>query len=121
MWSWEGEYTHTFEPGCIHGPRCVFSDSVNVLLSLYVKCRAAYHFAQICWLGFDCVGHSYLEIAVLSIPLHAVTMMDFPTPIPVSDIQVALRNNMHLLSYTISFPSRPSLRKSSIIKESFSL
>ena len=121
MRSWEGEYTHPVDPGCRHGTSCVCLYSVRVLLSLYVECRDVCHFPQIFWLGLDCVGHSYLELAVLSIPFHAVTLMDFPPAVIISDRQVALRNKLHLLSSAISFPSRPYLRKYSTIKESFSL
>ena len=92
-----------------------------VLISLYVKCRVACHFPQIFWLGLDCIGHSYLELAVFSLPFHSVVLMDFPFPVLIPDIQVAFGDNIRLLIYARSFPSRTSLRKSSIIKESFRL
>ena len=121
MWSWRGEYIHTVDPGCIHSPSCVCLDIGRVLLSLYVECRAACHFPHIFWLGLDCVCHSYLELAVLSITYNAVTLMDFPYPVIIYYRQVAFSDNLHLLSSAISFPSRPSLRKFSILMQSFCL
>ena len=73
------------------------------------------------WLGLGCVGHSYLEVAVLSILFHAVILMDFPSPVLISDIQMAFINSLHIFSSSITLPSRPSLRGSSMIEESFSL
>ena len=120
MRSWEGDYTNYVEPGYSHVPSYVFN-SVRVLLNLYVEVRAACHFPHIFWLGLDCVGHLYLELAAFFIPFYAVMLMVFPSPVLMSDRQVDFRNNLHLLSYAVPFPSRPSLRKSSIIKELFSL
>ena len=121
MCSWLEEYTHLVEPGCSHVPSCIRLDSVRFLLSLYVECRDACHFPQIFLLGLDCEGHLYLEIAVLLISFHSVTLMYFPSPVLMSDRQVDFRNNLNMLSSARSFPSRPYLRKSYIIKDSFSL
>ena len=51
------------------------------------------------------------------IPFHAIMLMDFLSPVLMSDRQVAYGDSLHMFSYARSFPSKPSLIKSSIIKE----
>ena len=48
-------------------------------------------------------------------------LMDFPSPVIMSDRQLDFTNSLHLLISSRSLPLMPSLRKSSIVKESCSL
>ena len=62
-----------------------FLDGRRVLIIMSVDCRAVCNFYQIFWLGLGCVGHSYLDLAVFLVPFHAVTLINFPFPVIISD------------------------------------
>ena len=90
--------------------------SGRVILSLYVECRATCHFTDILVSFWLCCPFIPGAIGIFdSVPSHI--LMDFLSPVLMSDRQVAFGDILHMLSYARSFHSKPSLGKSSIIKE----
>ena len=94
--------------------------SVKVILSLYVECRPTCHFPDLLVRFWLCCPFIPGAIGIF-FPFHDIMLIDFLSPVLMSDRNVDFGDSLRMLSYSRSFPSNPSLRKSSIIKEQFSI
>ena len=63
----------------------------------------------------------YLPVYKFLLIIHVLRDIAFPTPVLISNIQVACRNCRHLMSLYHSSPTITGAKKSSIMKELFCL
>ena len=78
------------------------------------------HLSHIDLQGLGWGGHRYRLLRVFGVPFQAEGRMDFPSPVVMSDRQVAFKCILHRLSDASSSPEYPADMSASIMKTSFS-